>query len=301
VNLSAPGDGWSALACLTDLGPTPWVEARNDRIAVRLDWSATPGPSPGPGSRPAATAPPPGSAAAAASASSPAPPGPPPASPAQRPPALPSSPSRPARRDTRACPFASSSPEGPIHADRLRRLLLLRHAEVTTAADGSQDALVVRIAAGGHVGWGECEASPLPSIAAWVTPMSHGACQPVSASVLGRTLDGPEDIARMAADVAYNSMDLLQAAHTWSGVEIALWDLLGAPAASRSGASWAMSAPTPSSPTPPSSSARPRRRPRPAPAPSARRASAPPSSAGPPSARTSPGRPPPRRRPRGPG
>ncbi len=99
--------------------------------------------------------------------------------------------------------------------------------EVTTAADGSQDALVVRIAAEGHVGWGECEASPLPSIAAWVTPMSHGACQPVSASVLGRTLDGPEDIARMAADVAYNSMDLLQAAHTWSGVEIALWDLLG--------------------------------------------------------------------------
>jgi L-alanine-DL-glutamate epimerase-like enolase superfamily enzyme len=98
---------------------------------------------------------------------------------------------------------------------------------VTTAADGSQDALVVRVAAGGHVGWGECEASPLASIAAWVAPMSHGACQPVGASVLGRRLDGPGDIAAMAADVAYNSMDLLQAAHTWSGVEIALWDLLG--------------------------------------------------------------------------
>lgn len=99
--------------------------------------------------------------------------------------------------------------------------------EVTTAADGSQDALVVRVSAGGHVGWGECEAAPLPSIAAWVCPMSHGACRPVGDSVLGRRLDGPADIARMAADVAYNSMDLLQAAHTWSGVEIALWDLLG--------------------------------------------------------------------------
>jgi L-alanine-DL-glutamate epimerase-like enolase superfamily enzyme len=98
---------------------------------------------------------------------------------------------------------------------------------VTTAADGSQDALVVRVAAGGHVGWGECEASPLPSIAAWVTPMSHGACRPVAASVLGRALNSPEDIARIATDVAYNSMDLLQAAHTWSGVEIALWDVLG--------------------------------------------------------------------------
>ncbi|MDP2083670.1 MAG: mandelate racemase/muconate lactonizing enzyme family protein [Gemmobacter sp.] len=98
---------------------------------------------------------------------------------------------------------------------------------VTTAADGSQDALVVRVAAGGHVGWGECEAAPLPSIAAFHCPMSHGACQPVAASVLGQVLAGPQDIARIAAAVAYNSMDLLQAAHTWSGIEMALWDLLG--------------------------------------------------------------------------
>jgi L-alanine-DL-glutamate epimerase-like enolase superfamily enzyme len=31
----------------------------------------------------------------------------------------------------------------------------------------------------------------------------------------------------MSATVAYNSMDLLQAAHTWSGIEMAMWDLLG--------------------------------------------------------------------------
>jgi L-alanine-DL-glutamate epimerase-like enolase superfamily enzyme len=98
---------------------------------------------------------------------------------------------------------------------------------VTTEADGSQDALLVRVRAGGFTGHGECEAAPLPSIAAFVCPMSHGVCRPVGASVLGRTIDGPDDIARMAADVAYDSMDLLQAAHTWSGVEMALWDLLG--------------------------------------------------------------------------
>ncbi|MFM1988874.1 MAG: hypothetical protein RJA99_1831 [Pseudomonadota bacterium] len=98
---------------------------------------------------------------------------------------------------------------------------------VTTEADGSQDALLVRVRGGGFEGFGECEAAPLPSIAAFVCPMSHGVCRPVGASVLGRELRGPEDIARMAADVAYDSMDLLQAAHTWSGVEIALWDLLG--------------------------------------------------------------------------
>ena len=99
--------------------------------------------------------------------------------------------------------------------------------EITTEADGSQDALLVRVSGGGLVGWGECEAAPLPSIAALVCPMSHGVCRPVAASVLGERLEGPDDIARMSAKVAYDSMDLLQAAHTMSGIEMALWDLLG--------------------------------------------------------------------------
>jgi L-alanine-DL-glutamate epimerase-like enolase superfamily enzyme len=99
--------------------------------------------------------------------------------------------------------------------------------EVTTEGDGSQDALLVRVAAGGIVGWGECEASPLVSIAAFVCPMSHGACRPVADSVLGQAIEGPEDIYRIASQIQLNSMDLLQAPHTWSGIEIALWDLLG--------------------------------------------------------------------------
>lgn len=99
--------------------------------------------------------------------------------------------------------------------------------EITMDADGSQDALLVRVLAGDEVGWGECEASPLTSIAGFVTPPSHGACRPVADSVVGETIDGPEDIRRIAANVARNSMDLLQAPHTFSGIEIALWDLLG--------------------------------------------------------------------------
>lgn len=98
---------------------------------------------------------------------------------------------------------------------------------VTDAGDGSQDALVVRVRAGGIEAWGECEASPLTSIASFVCPMSHGACRPVGASVLEEDVSSPADIARIAATIQWNSMDLLQAAHTWSGVEIALWDLLG--------------------------------------------------------------------------
>ena len=93
--------------------------------------------------------------------------------------------------------------------------------------DGSQDALLVRVAAGGYVGWGECEASPLVTIASMICPMSHSACKPVLASVLGALIDSPDDIARIHAHIHQNSMDLLQADHALSGIDIALWDLLG--------------------------------------------------------------------------
>jgi L-alanine-DL-glutamate epimerase-like enolase superfamily enzyme len=106
-------------------------------------------------------------------------------------------------------------------------LFYLSMPVVKDIGDGSQDALVVRVRGGDLEGWGECEASPLTSIAAFICPMSHSACKPVAASVLGHNIDMPADIARMAAELDLNSMDLLQAAHSWSGVEIALWDLLG--------------------------------------------------------------------------
>jgi len=99
--------------------------------------------------------------------------------------------------------------------------------EVRNIGDGSQDALLVRVSAGGLVGWGECEAAPLVSIASWNCPMSHSACRPVSDSVLGQTIDGPDDICRINALVRANSFDLLQADHTLSGIDTALWDLLG--------------------------------------------------------------------------
>ncbi len=58
--------------------------------------------------------------------------------------------------------------------------------------------------------------------------MSHGACRPGGGfGARGETIDNPSDIERIAAKVAYDSMDLLQAPHTWSGIEMAIWDLLG--------------------------------------------------------------------------
>lgn len=99
--------------------------------------------------------------------------------------------------------------------------------KILDIGDGSQDLLLVRITSGSLVGWGECEASPLVTIASLVCPMSHSACKPVSASVLGDSIDDVEDIARVHAKVRGNSMDLLQADHALSGIDVALWDLLG--------------------------------------------------------------------------
>ena len=99
--------------------------------------------------------------------------------------------------------------------------------KVLDIGDGSQDALLVRVQAGPYVGWGECEAAPLVSIASWNCPMSHSACKPLSSSVLGQTLETVDDIARINRQVRANCLDLLQADHTLSGIDIALWDLLG--------------------------------------------------------------------------
>lgn len=99
--------------------------------------------------------------------------------------------------------------------------------QVLDIGDGSQDALLVRLQAGEYIGWGECEASPLTSIASLVCPMSHSACKPVLASVLGQRLDSVEDIVRIGHLVRENSLDLLQTDHTLSGIDIAMWDLLG--------------------------------------------------------------------------
>lgn len=98
---------------------------------------------------------------------------------------------------------------------------------VEDISDGSQDALLVRVAAGGKVGWGEAEASPLTSIASWIAPMSHGFCHPICTSVLGQSIDTPEDIARIGTTVKRRSLDILQTDHTLSGIDEALWDLLG--------------------------------------------------------------------------
>lgn len=104
----------------------------------------------------------------------------------------------------------------------------LKMPRVTDAADGTQDSFLVRIRAdNGLEGWGESDASPLVSLAAYCCPMSHGNIVSIRESLAGETLEGAEDIRRLHAKVLRNGLDLQQIHHAYSAADLALWDLLG--------------------------------------------------------------------------
>jgi L-alanine-DL-glutamate epimerase-like enolase superfamily enzyme len=107
-------------------------------------------------------------------------------------------------------------------------LFYVRMPEVLDIGDGSQDGLIARVRSGEYEGFGEAVASPLTSIASWIAPMSHSGCHPIIDSVLGERVDSPKDIGAIAEKVHSRSFyGIIQSDLTFSGIEIALWDLLG--------------------------------------------------------------------------
>ena len=98
--------------------------------------------------------------------------------------------------------------------------------EILDVADGSQDALIVKVEAGGLTGWGECEASPLTSIANYICPKSHSAANPIKRSVIGKDINNLDDIKKIINEVKQKSLMIAQTPHTFSGIEVALLDLL---------------------------------------------------------------------------
>jgi L-alanine-DL-glutamate epimerase-like enolase superfamily enzyme len=99
---------------------------------------------------------------------------------------------------------------------------------VLLIGDGNQDSLLIRVTSNGFVGWGEAVSSPLTRISSWIAPMSHSGCQPVINLVLGERVDSADDIRAISKKVRTNSFyGILQSGLPLSGIEIALWDLLG--------------------------------------------------------------------------
>ena len=105
-------------------------------------------------------------------------------------------------------------------------LFYLSMPEILDEADGSQDALIVKVEGGGLIGWGECEASPLTSIANFICPKSHSAAKPIKESILGADLNNLDDVKKIIHSVKQNSLMIAQTPHTFSGIEVAILDLL---------------------------------------------------------------------------
>ena len=129
--------------------------------------------------------------------------------------------------------------------------------EILDIGDGSQDTVLVRLEAGGYVGWGECESSPLVTIAGMVCPKSHGACRPVLDSVLGQRLESEEDIVRIGNLVRHPQLGGLL---TWAVAHLlvngdsrslvlfgglGLWALLAIVATNRRDGAWEKPEPPP--------------------------------------------------------
>jgi len=99
---------------------------------------------------------------------------------------------------------------------------------ITRTADGTQDSLVVRVRTdNGLEGWGECDASPLISMAAYVMPMSHSNIINISEALIGGTLNSPKDLIQLRNKAGTYGLDIQQLDHAVSGADIAMWDVLG--------------------------------------------------------------------------
>ena len=100
--------------------------------------------------------------------------------------------------------------------------------KITRTADGTQDSLVVRVRTdNGLEGWGECDASPLVSMTAYVMPMSHSNIINIREALLGETIDSPEDVIRLRTKAGEYGLDIQQLDHAVAGADIAMWDVLG--------------------------------------------------------------------------
>lgn len=106
--------------------------------------------------------------------------------------------------------------------------LILRLPNVTEAVDGTQDDLLIRIETDeGIYGWGEVDSSPEVARAVVEAPRSHGIAHGLRQVLIGRD---PFDVEQLwhemyRATIYYGREAVV--IHAMSGVDIALWDILG--------------------------------------------------------------------------
>jgi L-rhamnonate dehydratase len=108
------------------------------------------------------------------------------------------------------------------------KAIVLRLPEISTAADGTQDDLIIAVETdAGITGYGEVDTSPLVGKAIVDAYMSHGTCYGLREVVLGRDPFDYEQIWQEMWAGTYYYGRFGPVVHVMSGIDMALWDIMG--------------------------------------------------------------------------
>jgi L-alanine-DL-glutamate epimerase-like enolase superfamily enzyme len=106
--------------------------------------------------------------------------------------------------------------------------IILSLPVISTAADGTQDDLIIRVETDeGIVGYGEVDSSPYVGKAAVEARMSHGTCYGLRDVVVGMDPFDHEQIWQSMWAKTYYYGRTGPAMHVMSGIDMALWDIMG--------------------------------------------------------------------------
>jgi L-rhamnonate dehydratase len=106
--------------------------------------------------------------------------------------------------------------------------IILRLPKISTAADGTQDDLIIRVETdAGITGYGEVDTSPLVGKAVIDAYMSHGTCYGLREVVLGTDPFDYEQTWNSMWSKTYYYGRSGPVLHVMSGIDMALWDIMG--------------------------------------------------------------------------
>ena len=106
--------------------------------------------------------------------------------------------------------------------------MVLRLPEVTTACDGTQDTCLIRVETdAGITGWGEVDSCPSVVKAIVDAPLSHQICNGLRNALRGADPLAIDACMAQMGEVTNYYGRTAAGAHAQSGVNIALWDILG--------------------------------------------------------------------------
>ncbi len=108
------------------------------------------------------------------------------------------------------------------------KAIVLRLPEISTAADGTQDDLIIQVETdAGISGYGEVDTAPLVGKAIVNAYMSHGTCYGLREVVVGKDPFDYEQIWREMWAKTYYYGRFGPVMHVMSGIDMALWDIMG--------------------------------------------------------------------------